>query len=191
TIRDTREGPVVLPRDPDAGLTVISTSTAAPDFTRAADRYAFSVSLIAHNSRADLERCLRSLARHAEGRAIEVVLLDNGSTDDTLPYLRDLARHGLPADYGARLPLRILFADHNLGFAAGRNATLRASQGRILLWLDTSIELTGDIWAPLEAALADPTVGVAGPYRLVTDDLRAFRECAGPDVDAVEGYLMA
>jgi cysteinyl-tRNA synthetase len=32
---------------------------------------------------------------------------------------------------------------------------------------------------------------VVGPYGLVTDDLREFREYAGPDVDAVEGYMLA
>ena len=45
--------------------------------------------------------------------------------------------------------------------------------------------------AALEAALADEQIGVVGPYGLVTEDLREFREAAGPDVDAIEGYLMA
>jgi cysteinyl-tRNA synthetase len=68
---------------------------------------------------------------------------------------------------------------------------MRASCGRIIILLDTSIELQGDIWAPLAQTLADETIGVAGPYGLVTDDLQEFYESAGPDVDAVEGYLMA
>jgi cysteinyl-tRNA synthetase len=119
------------------------------------------------------------------------VIVDNGSTDDTVPYLQELARAGLRDQAGEPIALRVLFADHNLGFAAGRNATLRASRGRYVMLLDTSIELRGDIWAPLAQALADETIGVAGPYGLVTDDLQEFYESAGPDVDAVEGYLMA
>jgi cysteinyl-tRNA synthetase len=87
--------------------------------------------------------------------------------------------------------MHVLFADHNMGFAAGRNATMRASRGRSIVLLDTSIEVRGDIWTPLACTLADPSIGVAGPYGLVTDDLREFRESAEPDVDAVEGYLMA
>jgi hypothetical protein len=39
--------------------------------------------------------------------------------------------------------------------------------------------------------LKDRTVGVTGPFGIVTDDLREFRESSGPEVDAVEGYLMA
>ena len=29
------------------------------------------------------------------------------------------------------------------------------------------------------------------PFGIVTDDLREFRDSPGPDVDAIEGYLMA
>jgi cysteinyl-tRNA synthetase len=122
---------------------------------------------------------------------LEVLIVDNGSTDDTVAYLEHLARAGLQGDDGVSIPLQVLFADHNLGFAAGRNATMRASRGRYLVLLDTSIELCGDIWTPLANALLDQSVGVAGPYGLVTTNLQDFHESDGPDVDAVEGYLMA
>ena len=47
-------------------------------------------------------------------------------------------------------------------------------------------------FAPLEAALADPDVGIAGPFGIVTHDLREFEDAAGPgDCDAIEGYCMA
>src|SRR5260221_256055 len=75
--------------------------------------------------------------------------------------------------------------------AAGRNATMRASRGRYIVLMDTSIEVKGDIWEPLAMTLADRNMGVVGPYGLVTEDLREFYESAGPDVDAIEGYLMA
>src|SRR6266511_3548754 len=102
-----------------------------------------------------------------------------------------LALGGLRDAHGATIPLQVLFTDHNMGFAAGRNATMRASRGRVVVLLDTSIELCGDIWAPLERALADEQIGVVGPYGLVTDDLKEFSEHTGPDVDAIEGYMMA
>jgi GT2 family glycosyltransferase len=53
------------------------------------------------------------------------------------------------------------------------------------------VEPEGDVLSPLGDALRDPTVGVAGPFGVVTDDLRDFRESGGPEVDAIEGYLMA
>src|SRR5207302_1367354 len=132
------------------------------------DLYEFSVNLLSHNSRDDLDRCIHSICRHANGRAIELVIVDNGSTDETLAYLQQLARNGdLQADNGERIGLQVLFADHNMGFAAGRNATMRASRGRYIMLMDTSIEVNGLIWEPLAQTLADRTMGVVGPYGLV------------------------
>src|SRR5262249_42111410 len=149
-------------------------SSDVPDMRLEPDLYEFSINLLARDSRSDLERGVRSIARHRAGRSLEVVIVDNGSTDDTVPYLQELAPDGLRDEAGDPIPLRVLFADHNLGFAAGRNATLRASRGRYVVLLDTSIELRGDIWAPLARALVDETIGVAGPYGLVTEDLQEF-----------------
>jgi Glycosyl transferase family 2 len=77
------------------------------------------------------------------------------------------------------------------GWGAARNAGLRRSLGRVVVVVDGSIEPTGDALAPLEAALDDPGVGVCGPFGIVTQDLRDFEPSDGPDVDAIEGYLMA
>jgi cysteinyl-tRNA synthetase len=192
SLRDTPLGSLVLPRRLEEEFTVLSDSGDAPDNSAQPDRFEFSVNLLAHNNRADLERCIQSICRHSAGRSIELVIVDNGSTDDTLAYLQQLARqHDLRAEHGESLGLQVLFADHNMGFAAGRNATMRASRGRYIVLMDTSIEVNGDIWEPLDQTLADHNMGVVGPYGLVTDDLREFREDAGPDVDAIEGYLMA
>lgn len=197
-VRDTQRGSLVLPRRPEEEFLVISSSTDAPDSTHTPDYYEFSVNLLAHNSREDLERCIQSICRHSDHRDIELVILDNGSTDDTLPYLQQLARNNnLIGEHGQPIGLQVLFADHNMGFAAGRNATMRASRGHYIVLLDTSIEVKDDIWGSLASVLADRNIGLVGPYGLVTEDLREFYEPVfnwpgeSPDVDAIEGYLMA
>jgi hypothetical protein len=68
---------------------------------------------------------------------------------------------------------------------------MRTSRGHFIILMDTSIEITGNIWQLLAATLANPEIGAAGPYGLVTDDLREFSEAVGPQVDAIEGYLFA
>jgi glycosyltransferase involved in cell wall biosynthesis len=191
-LRDTARGSLVVPRRPEEEFTVISSSIDVTDNTSSPDLFEFSVNLLAHNSREDLERCIQSICRHSASHHIELVIIDNGSTDDTLAYLQQLARNGdLKGDDGQSTGLQVIFADHNLGFAAGRNATMRASRGHHIILMDTSIEVKGNIWEPLAQTLGDSNIGVVGPYGLVTDDLRDFREAAGPDVDAIEGYLMA
>jgi cysteinyl-tRNA synthetase len=77
------------------------------------------------------------------------------------------------------------------GWGAARNAGLRRSRGRIVVVVDGSVEPVGDVFGPIEEALSDPGVGVCGPFGIVTTDLREFHESDGPDVDAIEGYLMA
>ncbi|HEU5101332.1 MAG TPA: cysteine--tRNA ligase, partial [Roseiflexaceae bacterium] len=191
TVRDTPAGPLVAPRAPEEEFGSISRPADVPDMTTAPAAYEFSINLLAHNSRTDLRRCIDSIARNRYGRDLEIVIVDTGSTDETLAELRALARDGLPDPSGAPIPINVLFADHDLGFAAGRNATMRASRGRYIVLLDTSIELCDDIWTPLARALSDEQVGLVGPYGLVTEDLNDFHESDGPDVDAIEAYLMA
>jgi cysteinyl-tRNA synthetase len=186
-VRDTRAGSYLVALS-DGPL--LSAPGDLPSALGEPDRYDFSICLIAHNNHDDLRRCIASLARHAGACTIELVIVENGSTDETLACVHGLRRAG----EAEGLPVRVLLADHDMGHAAARNLACRASRGRTVVWLDTSIEVTGDVWTPIEQALADPTIGIVGPYGLVTDDLKEFRESAGPDVadvDAVEGYLMA
>jgi cysteinyl-tRNA synthetase len=49
----------------------------------------------------------------------------------------------------------------------------------------------GDIVTPLARALDDASVAIAGPFGLVTTDLRQFEEASAGDVDAVAGYCFA
>jgi hypothetical protein len=78
-----------------------------------------------------------------------------------------------------------------MGWAAARNAGLRRASGRVVVIADGSVEAVGDVLGPLVEALAHPAVGLTGPFGIVTHDLREFQESDGPEVDAVEGYLMA
>jgi hypothetical protein len=85
----------------------------------------------------------------------------------------------------------LIHVDPRAGWAVAQNAGLRRAAGDVVIVVDGSIEFTGDGVRQLCDALQDPTVGVTGPFGIVTDDLREFRESEGPDVDAVEGYVMA
>ena len=97
---------------------------------------------------------------------------------------------GEPADAWGD-DVEVVQLEPGTGWGAARNAGLKRSRGRVVLAMDGSIEATGDVLGPLEAALADPTIGVCGPFGIVTPDLREFDSTDGPEADAIEGYCMA
>jgi glycosyltransferase involved in cell wall biosynthesis len=123
----------------------------------------------------DVVRALAGLRANEGARDVQYVVADVTQTD--------------PAAYGEGV--EVLRLEPGTGWAAARNAGMRRSRGRIVLALDGSIEPTGDVFGPLEDALADPSIGVCGPFGISTRDLRDFHESGGPEVDAIEGYLMA
>ena len=87
--------------------------------------------------------------------------------------------------------MRVFHADHFLGSAAARNVSLKQARGRHVLFLDTSVEVKGDIFSRLQTLLQDDTVGVAGRWGVVTTDLRAFDEAkTSGDVDAIDGFFI-
>ncbi len=139
----------------------------------------FSIHLLHEGHRSDVERFLAGLAKHNPADDVEVVIVDNAS--DEADWLESLTSDRV----------RVLHLERELGYAQARNAGLKTSRGRIVVLADLSVEPTGDILSPLARAFEDATVGVAGPWGIVSDDMREFNESSGPDVDAIEGYFLA
>ena len=123
----------------------------------------------------DVARALAGFRANEGGRDVQYVVADVTETD--------------PGVYGDGV--EVLAVETGTGWGAARNAGLKRSRGRIVLAMDGSVEPTGDVFEPIEAALGDPSVGVAGPFGISTEDLREFHDSDGPEVDAIEGYLMA
>ena len=89
-------------------------------------------------------------------------------------------------------PVEVLAANQgDLGFGAAQNAALAKATGDVVVFVDTSLELTGDLLGSLVDALADPTVAVAGPFGLATTDLCDYEERTSGDVAAIQGYCLA
>ena len=123
----------------------------------------------------DVVRALEAFRSNEGGRNVQYVVADVTET--------------APETYGAGV--EVLRLEAGTGWGAAVNAGLKRSRGRVLLVMDGSVEPFGDVFAPLEQALADPAVGVCGPWGISTRDLHEFNDSEGPEVDAVEGYLMA
>ena len=144
-----------------------------------------TVILIATDWPDDLERALaglRSVAggdvgRHRRRRAV------TRRRPQALEALAEAAEPGPTPE--------IVWTSERLGHAAALNVGIRRASGPVVVVLDTSVEPQGDIVTPLVDALGDPTVAVAGPWGLVSSDMRKFEDAPPGDVDAIGGYALA
>jgi len=127
----------------------------------------------------DVQRFLSGIEKHCAHRDYEIVLVDNASSD------------GEALESFASDRVRVIHLQTALGWAEARNAGLKTSRGRIVILADLSIEPTGDVIGPIDEALTNPGVGIAGPWGIVSEDMREFTSSEGPEVDAVEGYFLA
>ena len=135
-----------------------------------------SVHLVAEGWPGDIARAIASLRAHQGSRRVHYVVADVTGED--------------PAAFGEGV--EVLALALGTGWAAAANAGLRRATGRVVVAMDGSVEAVGDVFGPLERALAEPAVGIAGPFGIVTHDLREFDEAPDPGpCDAIEGYCMA
>jgi len=175
-IADGPAGPVLEPRAPSGPLVVRPGD--APDRLGEPAAVDASVHWIVEGWPHDVARGITSFDAHAGTRSIQHVVVDVRGTAEAVDEPWPSHAETL------RLP-------EGTGWATGRNAGLRGSTGAIVMVADGSIEVTGDVLTPLAQALADPSIGVTGPFGISSPDLHEFHESPGPDVDAIEGYLMA
>ncbi|HEY4725771.1 MAG TPA: glycosyltransferase family 2 protein, partial [Actinomycetota bacterium] len=130
-----------------------------------------------------MARATRALAAHHPHLGYEVLLVEDGAGEVTGRALEDLAHHDPH--------VRVLHLDPAIGFGAAMNLAMGQALGRVLVWLDPHVEATGDLLGPLLAALERPGTGLAGGWGVTTTTMLDFEADDGPEVDAVEGYLLA
>jgi GT2 family glycosyltransferase len=118
-----------------------------------------AIVIVSFNVRADLERCLGSIAAAPPSLAFEIVVVDNSSGDGS----PDMVAQRFPA-------VRLVRLTTNRGFAAGCNAGIRATTGSLVLLLNPdTVAPPGAIDALCARLRAAPDAAVAGP-RLVDGD---------------------
>ncbi len=137
---------------------------------------------LVHGWPADAERWLDGVLAHTAGRDFEALLADN-SGDPTVA-----AR--LAARRGERV--RVLAIDPPEGWAQAANRALEAAAGQAVVLFDPGVTLHGDVAGPLVDALDDPGVAAAGAFGVRCEDrIGHFHPHDGPEVDALEGYVLA
>jgi GT2 family glycosyltransferase len=143
-----------------------------------------TVVLVATDWPADVDRAIAGLTTHSPA-GVSIVIVADGPAADHAAALASAPERG------AGPTIEVTRTSERLGQAAALNAGFRRAIGPVVIVLDTSVEPTGDVVGPLVHALEDPTVGVAGGWGIVSDDLRRFHDAPAGDVDAIEGYALA
>ncbi len=113
-----------------------------------------SVVMLLYNSSSTLQACLQSVMR-AMSDADELVILDNGSLDDCLETAEVLAK---------RDPRIVVLKNAgNVGYAAGANQAILASNGEFVLFLNPDTVVHEGLIESLISRLLSPDVGAVGP----------------------------
>jgi GT2 family glycosyltransferase len=121
-----------------------------------------AIVIVSHNTRADLDRCLRSLHENAPKVSHEIVVVDNASSDGT----PELVQRQWPA-------VRLIEPGQNVGFARGSNLGIRDTRSALVLLLNSdTIVPAGTIDALIYELEAHPETAAVGP-RIVDASRRA------------------
>jgi cysteinyl-tRNA synthetase len=171
-----------LPDIVEDGIVRYGSSASVPSRLELPDAGVATVVMAATDWPEDVQRAVGAFRAHSPA-GTQLVVVANGPSEDQAAALV-----GLSADDG----VEVVWMAARVGHAAALNAGIRRSVAPVVILADTSIEPHGDLVSAVVAALEDAGVAVAGPFGLVSDDLRHF---AGPaedvvDVAAIEGYAL-
>ena len=178
--------PAAPPDVAEAGRVRYGASANVPSRLDEASVGVATVVLVATDWPEDVARALAGLGEHGP-EGLSVVVVADGPSDEQAATL-DAIEAGIGA---AGLVPEVIRTSDRLGYGAALNAGVRRASGPVVIVLDASVEPTGDIVTPLVRALDDPTVALAGPFGIVSGDLRTFSDGGPGDVDAIEGYCLA
>ncbi len=183
-IKDNPHGAhlIVLPSVDVDGI-VYRTAKQVPSLLNEPDRCEFSVNIIANTNFEEAKRCVESVLRYMGTREVEILLVNNLSLDELEAWFRNLQ--------SSDSRLHLLNSSRPLGAAEARNIALKQSRGKYILLLDTSVELRGDVFTPIEEILADTSIGITGYKGLRSEDLHHFEESSEAEVEAIDELCMA
>jgi hypothetical protein len=124
----------------------------------------------------------RRLLAACGGAGTEVVAVDVGAAG-LVPA--DLLPQSWPG-----VGVRVIRVEEPIGQADAWNICARQAAGRVLFFVEPSLEFDAGVLKQLAEVLEDEAVGLAGPFGMSTTDMRQFESDDAETVDALE-YLLA
>lgn len=121
--------------------------------------------ILTWNSERFIEACVESIFQDIGplGLESEIFIVDNGSADRTPAIIRELVKR-------RRDRIRPIFLDRNLGTTRPRNMALKKTAGRLILVLDSDVQLVPGVTAGLmETIHSGPDIGLVAPGLIYPD----------------------
>ena len=128
-----------------------------------------SILIVTHNEADDLPACFEHVADQTH-RPLSVVVVDCASTDDSLQVARSTQLDGIP--------ITVVDAGANLGFAGGMNEAFRHTAAPFVLTLNADAHLTPSFVATLLDRALDPAERVGAVYGAAAALSRTARRAA-------------
>ena len=170
----------------DINTNHISGSTDVSSLLDSKNKKQLSVCIIADEYLEDFNRCLQSVINNVPNKiSYEILIAFNGVNIKN--------QNQIKSNYKSNGNLKYFHIDPACGAGAVRNILIKQSTGENLILLDTSIEITGNIFEEIITDLKDQNIGLTGPFGLKTNDLNHFHENSinKEYVDAIQLYLLA
>lgn len=166
-------------------MKVLPQVQALPDRSSVAPKQRSAVGVVVDGWPEDVRECLTSLITNAPQHPLVVV--DLGNVDGAGEVVDEFA---------VAHPMTVFHIAQDLktaGWAAARNAIIKAIPAEVHVIMDLSTILTGDAISPLVDNVHDEVVltGWRGVNVDLTDEWRSFTDAKPGEVDAVLSYLMA
>lgn len=122
-----------------------------------------SIVIPAYNASKTLGRLLVSLNRSRHAPLYEIIAVDDNSTDKTKQIIKTFQKRvaQLSGANKQRSEVRIISFPTHRGPAAARNAGAKKARGKVLLFLDSDIEVFSDTLAQVFQTFSDPDVWAA------------------------------
>ena len=115
-----------------------------------------SVIVLCYNNLVFTKACLESLEKFTSYPDWELIVVDNASVDGTDQYLEDFAQ--------SRSWVKVVINSQNVGFSAGNNTGIRASDGEYIVLLNNDTYVTeGWLNRLIRPLRLNPDLGLVGP----------------------------
>ena len=179
---DTAGGYTLAPRQ--APVETFPSYAAVPTRYPEADACTHSLCLAFHGWPEDVERLLASVMASAGGRVGEIEVVIAVVAGEPGAALSGFSHPAL-----SRPPVLVRVGD-NLGHGEALAIAGRRARGRLLHFVEPSLEFGWQVLDAAGAVLGDASVGATGPFGLTTADWREFHPAPAGDVLALE-YLLS